>query len=701
MLSTYYADDDGDGYGDLAAPTAACEAPEGTAEAAGDCDDDPLTGAEVYPGAEERCDEVDQDCDFRVDEDAVDADTYYLDADGDGFGDAGEPAVLCELVEGYAPGEADGVDYDCDDSAALIYPGAPEVCDGQQNDCDASFWISDAGLATFVERDGTVTDLTAALGAGTSFSPAARTLADDGTLSICQGSWYVDLAIAADVEVWGPDGAASTTLSGGGRGTVVSLSTSGVSASLRGFTVRDGDADTRASYLGASLDAGGGVYCSGASSLSISEASFVNNSAAGYGGGVYAGGGCELSLDGVDFSGNDAGFYGGGLFVGAGGLLAADLSFDRNDAGDGGGGAWLATGVAVIAGGDFSENTADLGGGLGVDGGEIDLASLTFTDNASTALGEAGGGYYQVGGSLSFDGGVFTGNSAFLGGGFALDGLEAELREVTATLNTATAGGGGAYIEDAAVELVGCDFSRNSAGDAGGAVVVFEGADVTFSGGSYSDNEADLGGAIYVYYADLFSDSDASFEDNHANLGGGAVYLLYSDGHLDQSSFIDNSAPSGGAAVADNSDLNLDEDVFSGNSALADAGGVYYYAGDGLITDTTFEENTAGADGGALWSDEDAVLDIRGTTFSGNEAGDYGGAGFFIDSSIYCDECTLGQNVAGETGGGFWLYISYLSVTDSDFTLNNPEDVYLHFTSDSYSFGLSASFVCTTTGGCT
>ena len=58
------------------------------------------TGA-AHPGAEEVCDDLDNDCDGDTDEDASDAATWYLDADGDGYGDADVSVADCDLPSGY------------------------------------------------------------------------------------------------------------------------------------------------------------------------------------------------------------------------------------------------------------------------------------------------------------------------------------------------------------------------------------------------------------------------------------------------------------------------------------------------------------------------------------------------------------------------------------------------------------------------
>jgi len=116
----WYRDADQDGWGDASLPTIACEAPDGFVLDATDCDDgNPAT----WPGAEERCDGEDNDCDTLIDQpDPVDARTWYADADGDRWGDPAAPLVACE-----APAGAVARAGDCDDTDAAILPSAVDL----------------------------------------------------------------------------------------------------------------------------------------------------------------------------------------------------------------------------------------------------------------------------------------------------------------------------------------------------------------------------------------------------------------------------------------------------------------------------------------------------------------------------------------------------------------------------------------------
>ncbi len=126
---TWYRDGDADGYGALALSLSACVAPDGYVEDGSDCDD---LLADIHPGATERCDEVDQDCDGEIDEEAADALAFTLDQDGDGYG--GSTVYACT-----APADAVSDQSDCDDSNASIFPGSHDTehpGDGIDPDCD-------------------------------------------------------------------------------------------------------------------------------------------------------------------------------------------------------------------------------------------------------------------------------------------------------------------------------------------------------------------------------------------------------------------------------------------------------------------------------------------------------------------------------------------------------------------------------------
>ena len=128
--SVWHLDSDSDGYGGQLLTQEACTAPASYVGNSDDCDD--LIGA-IYPGATELCNGIDDDCDGDIDDDAPAAQTWYLDNDGDGVGGFWLTQVACSMPQGYA-----GDSSDCDDTNAAIYPLAPELCDGSDNDCDGN-----------------------------------------------------------------------------------------------------------------------------------------------------------------------------------------------------------------------------------------------------------------------------------------------------------------------------------------------------------------------------------------------------------------------------------------------------------------------------------------------------------------------------------------------------------------------------------
>ncbi|MFN7142901.1 MAG: MopE-related protein [Myxococcota bacterium] len=212
----FYADTDGDTFGDALVREEACAAPTGFVADATDCDD---TRADVFPGAAEVCNTRDDDCDGVIDPDsAADATWWYPDVDGDRFGRADAlPVVACAPPAGWVDDATD-----CDDADAATNPDGVEVCNGTDDDCDGTtdpdtslgaptFYadtdadgFGDAGATTIAcaAPDGFVADATDCDDADAGVRPDAvevcNAVDDD-----CDGA--VDPVTSADAPTWYAD----------------------------------------------------------------------------------------------------------------------------------------------------------------------------------------------------------------------------------------------------------------------------------------------------------------------------------------------------------------------------------------------------------------------------------------------------------------------------------------------------------------
>ncbi len=145
VTTTYYADTDGDGYGDPASELQSCGPVTGYVTDNTDCNDGV---AAINPGAIEICDGIDNNCDGQVDE-GFTTENYYADLDGDGYGDPSSVLQGCSPPSGYV---LDGTD--CDDTNEAVHPGAAEICDGIDNNCDGNIDEGFTPLAYYADLDG-------------------------------------------------------------------------------------------------------------------------------------------------------------------------------------------------------------------------------------------------------------------------------------------------------------------------------------------------------------------------------------------------------------------------------------------------------------------------------------------------------------------------------------------------------------------
>ena len=527
----WYGDVDADGYG---GPTHvdACVAPDGYVAVSGDCDD---YHAAKHPGAPEYCDVVDHDCDGDTwDDDSVDASTFYVDADGDGYGDPASTQSACFVRAGLSASAAD-----CDDADATFHPNAPEACDGVDHDCDgavdepdsvdAPTWYADADgdgfgdataplvacsapvdtVAEACDCDDTdaaynpdgldcievscvggevylddrcgLREVSATLG-GTAGAPATLTLTEPTTVTFCAGTHYVAIDAAADVSLVGPDGADLTSLD---LADAAGITFTGALA-IDGLTLRG----AYATFGGAAID--------GAGSLVLASSVIAESELEGSSGAIVA---VDGSVDLVDSEVRDnlAGYAPAASAT----CQLAVLS---------------ATGDVTLDGASFADNqlacevsaglyaASELRGSVVRVGGDLTATDSRFTGNTARA--------YSAGMSAVIDGGVAAwvdGDARFTGSEVSGNSVEAALDCAWSTCERAAYGAGLRVDGDATfADSLVADNTASASGTDGWGTPTLR----TYGGGLY------LGGSLLC----SSTGGDHGFRGNTASAGGGVYW---------------------------------------------------------------------------------------------------------------------------------------------------------------------------------
>jgi hypothetical protein len=514
-----------------------------------DCDDyDPAR----FPGNVDICNGTDDDCDEEIDEDPDLM--WFLDGDGDGFGDPGqELGVSCEATEGYVTNA-----LDCDDADSGIYPGAIEACDTIDNDCDGEV---DEGAATYVSVDG------GAAGVGTAEDPMGSIQAaiDAEAMCISVGPGiYSENLVVVDGPVWlfSQDGSGDTVIDGGSSGSVLTLR-GGSDITVEGFTLQGGDADS-----------GGGLQVNGG------QAAFI-----------------DLVL-----VGNEAGSYGGGASIAYADVVFESLAVTGNYAGSAGGGLYVEGGQVTIANGNISNNDAWYGAGMMVGNATVNLTASVLQQNIAYY---GGAGVYAYDSTLGFEGSEISLNEVddSEGGGLLLYNCSTSLIETVVDGNSAySQNGGGIYAYAGDLWLQGSTFSDNvvTYGSGGGLYAAY-GTQVQFEDTTFSGNYATYGagGGFYLYQADMYGSGLYLYENSVGSSNGGGFLVDYgSDLNVDGGVIQGNYGYSFGAGVVDGSVAVLQHVAVLGNDATYVGGlGVRDY-GQLILENVVLHGNSDGSSSG-------------------------------------------------------------------------------------------------------
>jgi len=642
--TTWYADEDGDGYGDSQNAVGACERPDGFVDDRTDCDD---TDGTINPEAIETCDGEDNDCDGETDPDtATDAPTWYWDFDGDSHGGRAGSKTACEQPEGHV----DNSD-DCDDLDENVNPDAPEICDGSggDEDCDGDIddadsdvtgtttWFADVDQDSSGDPDVSVSACTAPSGyladdsdcddADPEIHPGATELCDEVD-NDCDGD--TDEPTAADAPTWYEDADAD--------GYGLASSTQSACEEPSGYSALSTDCD----------DTDSGIY------PGAEETWYDGTDADCDGESDYDADGDGFDSD--DWSGSDCDDTEATIHTDATELCDdvdndcdGDIDTDAEDAST-----WYRDvdadgfGTSLFTTEDCTQPTGYVGNDSDCDDSDEDVnpdGTEVCYDGIDANCDEASDDDCDLDGYDSWDHGgedcddsdaaIYPGSSTWtVPGDFA---SVQEAIDDACTLDTISVAAG-TYTENIVIDaktlhIVGAG-SGSTVLDGGGADTVLTINDVddgTLEGVTVQNGYGSMGGGLTLDEAAAFTLSDVTFDANEGAHGGG-VYIYNQSTRasvvLEDCVFTDNTSTSysnrsGGLSILDGaaSEYAMTNVTFEAN--YGGSGGFYLYGGAFTMTDIVAQDNEAiGSGGGGIVYGE---ISLTGATISGNTAGSNGG----------------------------------------------------------------------------
>jgi len=398
---------------------------------------------------------------------------------------------------------------------------------------------------------------------------------------------------------------------------------------------------------------GGGIYNLSGTLVVESGTMITNNSCdgtSGSGGGVLIDAGASAAFAGSTISGNSASRAGGGIEDNSGDasvINVINMMITNNSTGSApgnGGGVHITGGGNMrVVGGAVSGNTAAAeGGGLWNGSGEMIVNGVTIDDNKASGAdaNQGGGGLYNLSGSLIIENSTMITNNTCdgasgSGGGILNDvGATLTISDCTISGNTANRAGGG--IEDVSgsttsSSLTNVTLNGNDAGTSpgnGGGIHITGDGNMTINGGTMLENTAVEGGALWNGSGDM-STGGIEVGSNTAIRGGGifnngGIFTLNFGTVYDNKTEISgrNSGNGDGAGIYNISggNVTLNGATISGNTSIANGGGIYNEGTFNIVTSTVANNTAAVNGGGVAQAGSDALVSVNSSIIAENTA---------------------------------------------------------------------------------
>ncbi len=450
-------DNDGDGHDDLTC--------------GGDDCNDSITA--VNPNAQEICNGMDDNCDGQIDEGVLA--TFYQDTDSDGYGNLSSTQEACTAPAGYVTDPTD-----CNDGNASVNPGASEICNQIDDNCNGevdeglptSTYYQDADsdgygnpdqpLISCAQPDGYVTDnsdcddANAQVHPGMIIQDAVNAASDGDVVNICDGTYLEHLVIDKSI-----------TLEGMGN-----VILDGNDDSLPLVTA---EGNYAFNFDNINFTRGGAIFIYGPSNVNFSDCSFYGNT-------TYSNGHADVVS----------------IYLGIT-VLGVFQTTDGSPA--------LAVTNSDFFDNDCNANDFTTASSCIITSGSASFENVSFENNTSDEA------ILRTNSDLTIDNSYFYSNIVADGGEttgmvYASDGAQVVINNSTFTGNSAETASTILLYNSSGVTLDSCVVENNSSLDLYGAVLLYADTDTKFysvdtnwNGNDPYDVTIDIGAANYDYTA--------------------------------------------------------------------------------------------------------------------------------------------------------------------------------------------------------